>query len=82
MTRVQRKPKAGSQKAKVRKKPSVVQDQGAAGGTMTGIRGVLKKASSTSAKKKTKTTAAKVVDIAIWIALAVAIAFWLRKQFA
>ena len=81
MVRPQRKPKAGYQKPKKRKKIGSGGGSAAgSSGTMSGLRNMFKKTANavagTDADKK-PTTAGRVIDILLWIAVAGAVAYFI-----
>lgn len=80
MARQQKKPKAGSQTSKKRRKVGSGGGGGSSGskGLMTGMRGAFKSAAGAGkGGKREPGKLSKAIDIALWIAVAIAIGYFI-----
>ncbi len=74
-----RKQKAGQQEKKRKKRMAGSGDSSSASGTLGGLRRFTKRLAGTGPAKP-KTTASRIVDIALWAAVAVAAYFLVSRQ--
>ena len=77
-----RKEKAGQQQKKARKPRGGAGESSAAGatGTMGAFRRGLRAVTGSSDKKGPKGTVEKVIDLSLWVAVALAAAYFFRRQ--
>ncbi len=75
-----RKQKSGQQQGKRRKAMKGVGDSSSASGTLGGFRRFTRRLVGQGGPAKPKTTAGRIVDIALWVAVAVAAYFVVARQ--